>query len=520
MMVTVRGAVAQSGGLSPHCDAPAWATAWSPLASRATLGRSLPGIPSCGVRLLWGPPRVGSFWSGGNPGAAAGDIEDQRSDFATSWSRQSGSFRRPLDPGASSLPGLEARGWGTFQSDGAFAGRALIDQERQSPGTPSDLTDPFGSSPYVLTDTSNAGLRRTRVLIEGTGGWQLGDWSLGLAAGHESRENQTIESGLTRNVRSSIPGVSVGAARRLGVLTAGLHARWRWRAETIELGEVAAQGLVYDLRGYQEVPASEIVSSYYRRMKDRVSAWGGDLGFRQGLTRAALTVETTRLDLEQWRAELNDPPKDRWRTTGWRATAAFRRGFPDRWLFHAEAGYERLTGRAEDSTGVAFTAIEHALEASVSLWLQPGALHGWIGTVVLGLQHQRWVRHDAVASLSSDILAAAPWFEIELGRHLGPVLLGGGVSGLAYRPTSIIPASDRGPTYTRLIAPELGLYSAHAGTVAGVLFAQWRASSRTTAWGSVRLEHLVPQGVEVGRSDIPSGSRTAGGFRMGVTLVP
>jgi hypothetical protein len=463
---------------------------------------------------------VGTFWSSGNPGAAALEINDQRTDFEASWNRQSGSYRRPLDPGGSSLPRIGAKGWGIFGSDGAFAGRAMIDQERQSPGTPSDLNEPFGSSPYVLTDTSNAAVRRTRFLIEGVGGWQLGDWSLGVALGHESRENETIESGLTRNTRSSIPGISVGAVRRLGVLTVGAHGRWRGRAETIELDEVAAEGQVHDLRGYQEIPASEIVGNYYRRMEERASAWGADLSFHQGVTRAALTVEATHLELEQWRAQLNQPLKDRWNTRGWRATAAFRRSLSDALLFHAEAEYERLTGSAKDSTGVAFTTTEHALKASLSLWLRPGASRGWTGSVVSGLQHQRWVRNDSVVSLSSDILASIPWFEVELGRHLGRVLLGGGVSGLAYGPTTTIPDPDRGPIYSSLIAPELGLYSARASTVAVIGFARWQLSPRSTVWGSTRFERLAPRDVDPNRHDIPSGARTVATLRAGLTLIP
>ncbi len=514
----------QSLGITKDCEAPSWVRNWSPLAHRGDLPRSLPGLTSCGPRLFWGAPRTGVFWTGGNPAAAPGEMDDRRTDFLGGWASQRGSYRRPLDPPQTSLLQVRASGWSALPG-GAFIGRALVDQEQVDPGTAADAAHPFSSSPFVLTDTSEAAVKRNRVLLEGGGGWRLGDWGLGLALGYESLDSRTVVSGLTRNVRTTAPGVSAGAVRRVGSVTVGAHGRWLGRTETTQLIEVAANGEVHDLRGYQEVTGTAIAGAYYRRTDADAWAAGVDVGYTRPRLTVAATVEATRLALRQWRAEQNDPPADRWETSGWRATVALSRPLNEAITLAAEARYERLTGTAEEAseepTGVTFTAAEHMFDGQLSLWLHPAAREGWVGALVIGFQQEQRVRADSVAQLRTDIRALNPWVDVELARHLGPVLLGSAIGLHSYGPTSSIPTPGRrGPTYTRYLAKEIGLYSADALTVGLTAFARWRVGPGRQLWLAGHFERISPAGGLAFRFDVPEGSRSAASLRFGVTLAP
>jgi len=96
-------ALAQSSGLDPERDLPVWMRSWSPLVAAADLPRQLPGAGTSAMPSLFGPPRVGPFWTAGNPAGLVGDLSDSRSDFILTRSRQTGDYRRPLDPGATTL---------------------------------------------------------------------------------------------------------------------------------------------------------------------------------------------------------------------------------------------------------------------------------------------------------------------------------------------------------------------------------------------------------------------------------
>ena len=83
-------------------ELPRWLTAWSPLAAVADLHRSLPGTEVSLPSLLTLPaPRVGSFWSAGNPGALPFENSDTYAQIRTGYKRYSGEYRRPLDAGQS-----------------------------------------------------------------------------------------------------------------------------------------------------------------------------------------------------------------------------------------------------------------------------------------------------------------------------------------------------------------------------------------------------------------------------------
>ena len=84
-------------------------------------------------------------------------------------------------------------------------------------------------------------MRRTRALLEGAGSWRAGDWSIGATLGFEARDHTTILSGVLRRNRLVTPGIVLGVARKIGGVDAGLHARYRYRSETIRVIEVSEE---------------------------------------------------------------------------------------------------------------------------------------------------------------------------------------------------------------------------------------------------------------------------------------
>src|SRR5438128_10387084 len=84
-LLVARVGCAQSTGLDPEHDLPAWMREWSSLRAAADLPRQLPGAGTATSSLLFGPPRIGSFWTAGNPAGLVEGVRDSRSDFWASW---------------------------------------------------------------------------------------------------------------------------------------------------------------------------------------------------------------------------------------------------------------------------------------------------------------------------------------------------------------------------------------------------------------------------------------------------
>jgi len=219
--------------------------------------------------LLLPVPKIGLFWTGGNPGALRWDIDDQRNDILAVRAGQDGDYRRPLDPAAATVTRISGMGWQPLGSRGAAIGRVLFDRTIRDPSSASDVNDSYSSSPFVVTDTSAAALRTSRARLEGAGGWRLGDWGLGVALGYDARTTTTVSSPFVRRNRAVSPAATVGVVRsfRSGRFQAGVRGSWRGGEETIKLIEVAREGIVFQLEGYREVPAQSIIGGYFRRAR-------------------------------------------------------------------------------------------------------------------------------------------------------------------------------------------------------------------------------------------------------------
>lgn len=515
---------AQSAGLDPDHALPYWMRGWSALRGAADLPRRLPGAGAATSAFLFDSPRLGSFWTAGNPGGLVAGIRDTRSDFIFVWSRQRGDYRRPLDPGAARLLQGEAQAWKGFSPTFSMLGRVVFDQERLDPGTRADASAPYASSPFVTIDTSGTGFRRTRAVLEGAAGWKLGGWGLGVTVGFDARDHTTILSGVVRRIRLATPGVVLGATRRMGGVEVGVLGRYRHKAEEIRVFQRSAATHVYQLAGYREVEAIATQPPYYRRREENSSAFGVSLAGQLGKASWTLLAEKTRLREGLWRQQINDPARDRWDADGWKAGAGLQRPMGTRGLLSVHASITSLTGDGDlssDSAGVIFAAEESAWDIEAELRLLP-AERGWAGTATLGIAHESRDRRDVGGNspIGTSVSSFSPSLALELGRSVGErffVAAGGAFS--FYGPTSALPdPNNRGPLYQTYSAPELDLSSSRATPVALSLMLKYRTSESATFWLSGRTERLSSSESVPISPFTPSGSRTATSFSGGVIL--
>jgi len=515
----------QSLGLSPERDLPRWLAAWSPLGARADLPRSLPGVGTSFPRLLLPEPKGGLFWLAGNPAALGDGLGGSRSDFHAALAQQDGDYRRPLDAGESRLLQVDGRSWTQVTPQLFMIGHVVFDRERLEPGTESDFVEAHPTSAFVTTDSSVEALARTRVRLEGAAGWRLGRWRTGASLGYESRETHTIEAGLVRRGRQTTPGMVLGVLRELGPVTLGLHGRWRNRAETALLNEVAREGIVGELEGLGDVRPIPFQQLYYKRREETVTALGAGASWRWAGAAWAIFGELSRLREHLWIQQANQPPKDRWDADAWSSGLRIVSSGAG-WLSLAgELRYTSLTGEADlarDTLGVFFTADESLLTAELEARLAP-VNSGWTAVLVLAEERQARVRQDVRNGVFWDMEAWVPGVSVEIGRGLGSrgLLLLGGALG-RYGPTSAIPTtSSRSVLFRRLVAPELDLTSRNSMPRSGLAGLRYRVSGQTSLWWLGRLESLEPdEPIGPLPAFSPTGSRSSWSLVMGVTLLP
>ncbi len=524
VFVTATPAAAQSLGLVPERDLPEWLTRWSALTPTADFARRLPSAAGSPMETVMGRPRIGMFWTAGNPAAAAREILDVRADYLAALGRQRGAYRRPLDPGATSLTRVSAQSWAPLGPHFAAIGRVVADQERWEPGSMADQTEPYPTSPFVTTDSATTATRRTRVRIEGAAGWQLGRWAVGATLGYDTRENQTVEAGFVRRTRQTSPGLVVGVDRRVGRLEIGLHGQVRGRAETIGLTERAASGQVVDLEGWRDVQPLSVREFYGRRIDETARSGTVSIGGTGGRTHWVGFVHGGSVVEGRTQQEKDDPARDLWSATTLGAGFGFQRPVGVRGVVTIDARFDRLTGtgdRAQDSAGTIFKATEQRIagRAEGRLLARPGQ---WSGRVAVVARHDQRRQDDVTAGIGANIRAISWSAAIEVGHSLSERLTAAfSVSLGGYGPTSTIPDPlRRGPIYRRFIAPELDIAARGAHPYGAGLSVTWRASDRTQIWLAGQSERLQPAGSQGPSGFGPSGSRAAGSLVFGVSVHP
>ncbi len=500
---------------------PEWAVRWSPLRS-ADLSRRLPGA-SAAVPLLYGTPRIGTFWTGGNPGALARDVRDGRADYYATVSRQSGTYRRPLDPESAHQAQGRVQAWRAVSPRFSLIGAVKLEQN----GTDSaraDFADPYGSSPFTLSDTLASPMRRIRAVLEGGAGWQLGGWGAGLTAGYATDEYQSTVSPVVRRTRLVQPAATAGLTRRTGSLLLGLFGTGRHTVESALLLGRTGTTLAQDLAGYRKVSGIPVnpTGTDARRREQRVLGAGGSIEGRLGSGRWVIAGirSTTRERLT--RQQRNDPDWDRWDQRAWDLRAAWQTPLGARRLLTVRAGYVAMGGEgalATDTTGFVFTARESGFFSSAELRLVPTP-GSWEGSVALGLSRESRTRSDSITRIGTIVTSFTPSLAVELGRPLGErwaFALGGTVAH--YGPTSTLPTpGSLNTTYRGYVVPEYAVYATRARVFALSALVRYRVSGRSELWISGRVEGLSPTDPAVAPYTRPVGSRSGLGLVAGVTV--
>jgi len=499
---------------------PAWLETWSPLQPRADLPRRLPAVGFMPGSLVL-PPRVGLFWTAGNPAALRDELADSRTEFAIAWDRQQGAWHRPLDPPQTSLRQASGMGWKPLDPNLALLGRVLLDQQGFQPGSRADMVEPYSSSPFVTLDTSTTPTRRTTVRLEGVAGLHLSGWGLGLALGYEARDHQTIEAPLVRRTRQVVPAAAIGLTRHLGPLRLGPYARWRRRAETIFLIERAGDGVAIQLEGLREVRPLDIVSYYYRRVEEDAPSAGWSVAGPLAGGNWALYAERASLRQRLTSQEVNHPAQDTWTAAAWSAGGAYEHPAGQRSLVTLQTRYTALHGDGDlalDSNGVIFQATEREWTSSAELRLLPDT-RGW--ALMAGIQ-VRWetrLRDALTVPIAARITALTNSVVVEAGRALSGTLLASGTAGYAYYSSSAaFPAPTAlGQIYRTYILPEYDLASRPAQAWLAAINLRWAANARTWLWTEVSAEQVAP--ARPGPTSFgPEGSRRTLLAAAGVTI--
>jgi len=501
---------------------PAWMTNWSPLSRLADLPRELPA----GARfpdLLSAPaPRVGEFWSAGNPGALARELDDRRAEFRFTLQGTSGDYARPFDPGGLGRGEISTLGWTRLGNRAAAIGSAVFDRTSFRDSLFSDVLLPYGSNPFMVADTVGDPTRRSAIKLAGALGWEFGRLGVGFAVGWEGQSTRTSASPVPRLDRTASPGLGLGLSYDLGGLRLGAYGRISQLAELIQVTTVAQASRIFQFEGYEEPIPLDLQPATYRRRFERDShAWGASASFSTLGGAWALFGQRERTAEDQFlRTSDADPSTDRWDADGWNVGLAAQWGLggEDGWLLSIDGRYRTLTGEAFQASigGILFTVDESRLEGAVDLRGRLG--DGWLLAGRAELVRSEHDRVDRLAEAASDIRSTQAGGTIEIARILGDrfgVSLGGRVS--SYGPSGTLPdPATLGPEYRRFQGPGLALELTDATTAAGLATIRWQPSATTGVWLRGELGSLSPGTTTLPLT--PTGSREAWRVTLGAVL--
>jgi hypothetical protein len=523
LMGSSERASSQSIGIVRGRDFPDWLETWSPLYPQGDLPRHLPSASTATLSLLLPVAKVGLFWNGGNPGALPWELDDRRSDIAATRASQDGALRRPLDPPGSALTQFYGMGWQRVPTLGAVVGRATFDRNVQDPGSVSEVNEPYGSTPFVLTDTSTSALRQTRARVEGAGGWAVGQWGFGLALGYDTRSTTTVASSFARRNRAVIPAGTLGVVRAFkeGRVQVGVRGTWRGGEETVNLFEFAQEGFLYLLEGYREVAGRDVARSFQQRITYEMRSGGMGVGGRAGTVNWVAFADGSHFRQRLTVQQQDDPATDLWATTGGSGGAAAQLPlFRKRAILTFNGRFATLTGHAEQVSPPTsgFDAHERVFDMRAEMRLLPSS--GWTGVVSGSFLVEHRERNDSIAKANTIVDGLTPAIALEVGRILGQrFLISGGYAIAAYTASGTIPsAASRGALYKRVFAPELALATSGARSQALTIAARWQPQSTAGLWVAGRYERLNSDGRDA--SLATGATREAKSVWLGVTLGP
>ncbi len=503
---------------------PWWVLAWSPLTEIAELERRVPRSNASSSTLLYPVPKIGLFWTAANPGALAFEVDESRTDFSGWYMDEKGDYKRPLDGQRTSNWGLSGLSWVPVAENGAVIGNVVFGEDRPEVLNGASL-EPYGSSPFAVTDTTLSGFRRTRASLEGATGWRFGAWGLGLSAGYEVTDNRTDRDPVPVFGRSTRPAAAAGVIRDFGngKLRAGLHGRWQGYTETVYVVSAGAATVVHQLEGYSEPPDLQLVGqAYFRRIESDALGGAASLGGVIWQTQWVVFTELARLDSWETSVRAEDPLLDHWRTQSATVGAAVQRGVGNSMQFTLAAFWTGVTGEGErdDVEGIVFRADESAFATDMELRLVP-TTSGWTGALGVSLRREDRKRTDAIAEVASDIATWDSGFDVEIGRWFGSKLAFSlAYSRLLHSSNWALPnPAAMGSVYQAYTAPELALYATESQPQATKLAVRWQISDLTAAFATGSYTTLSPSTNPNGAvPGAPGGDRTGWGLVGGVIL--
>lgn len=518
------GLAAQDLGSGELSDRPVWLRAWSPMHSTAGLARGLPdGLAVLPEPLLWPGARAGLFWTAGNPGALALELDDHFSLYAVGLSEVDGEYRRPLDPAAVRGPSAHASAWRPFGTTGAAIGRVRVASVEMTRAL-SDYDLPYGGSPYVVMDTAASDLGRAVVELEGAAAWRTGRLGFGLAMGYRAHHTRTREAPVPRTLSAADPAVSLGLAWALSPrLRVGVHGRWRQHAERVTMYNVAATTRVYRLQGFFEPPPQDLASGYYQRRLEREGYAGGVSagGTALGADWAAF-VEAGTQDERQHAAGFANPDADTWDTDALTLGASLIRPFsPRNASLSLTLRYTDLSGTAhrgdlqDTTTYVADEAVFHgegelALDASETVRL--------VGRMVVRQEDR--TRDDYLAHVRSQVRSWSTALGMAAVVRASARLSVAAAAGETwYGPGGTIPdPGAMGTAYGLYVAPEMALAASDAASLGASLTATWRLREAVALWTALRYSSLSDVEQSVSLASLPEGDRTAYALVVGLRV--
>lgn len=490
-----------------------WLGAWSPLRPIADIARGELRAPF-GPGVLDAPsPLSGPFILAGAPGAIVRDLKPHSDSAVTRFNElriqrasESGAFHRPLDVVRSSATQVSGMGWSPVGARGIAMGRFVVDQEQEDTSSFTQRPSPSWSSPFVATDSVRPPMVRTRARVEGALGLRLGEFGIGLSAGVDSREQNTLDFPLRRTGRWASPSTMFGAERTLPWANArvGVYSRWSEMSETNILNPSPLNTVIYTVQGFDEPQGIPVVNAtLFVRSDRRATSNGVTMSFNtHGTTVVAVYERGQRADDQYRLITARARPTDSWRADASETRVQLQRMFGSRLSTTVVAHHITMdgTGTRNDLSGLAISGsdAQSAIEADARL-----TLGNWKVGVLGGLQRRSMDRQDFVAEITASVEKTVPFISAEVARQVGTFAMSAGASAATAAPTASLPPADRGPNYQRLIAPDLAYDAAKASATAAWvtvqhpfrgqhLFARLRFDQASAS--SVLTERLQPGG--------------------------
>ncbi len=504
-----------------------WFGAWSPLRPVLDVPRGLLRAPLAPGILEAPAPLTGAFVLAGAPGGIARDFRAWLPGDTTRWSElrvressEAGAYKRPLDVSDARVTQAIGQGWSPVGARGVAVGRFILDRERHDVSGFTQRVAPYWSSPFIITDSVTPPMQRTRVRLEGAIGWELAGFGVGISAGLESRDHNSVNAPLRRSGRAATPGGVLGADRALPWLglVVGAYYKWSEANETNVLNAVPLPTILYQLQGYDE-PFGFIVTEsnpVFVRNDRQLNAIGGTAQLTVLGTRVVVVHEQAIRNEDQYKNLVSlNAPTDRWRATGSTSHVQATRAFGRSVRAMVVGSRTSLSGTAtrSDLTGIAFDGADEQLAVEADIRASRGA---WTGALLGGVTQRSHARFDYVVERRTALEINTPFVGGEIARRVGRGALSIGASMATRAATGGIPplpTVESAPTYRRLLQPELAYESAESQAVAAWSSVRVPVASQWLVL-SARAERTSPSSVATGRLQ-PDGERTVWSVGLG-----